>query len=97
MEVLVARYRLGEKLWTFTNSSPIKAAATVLERKGLIHTMSGQVERTFRASLTQEGIEASLGANYIPPVQRQMNDRLRHKLHASIDAVLTSDLMLQTP
>lgn len=65
-EVLAARLRLGETLWTFdTNVLP---AAKRLEKAGLISTTHGIVEKTFRASLTEAGREHFLDAEYVAPV-----------------------------
>ena len=74
MEVLLARHRLGEHLWTFSSSAPIRVAARWLERKGLVHTLSGQTERTFRVGLTSEG-ENLLDEHYVPPILRNKSGR----------------------
>lgn len=64
-EVLAARYRLGEWYWTFgTRHLP---AARALQDAGLITTMHGNVERTFRASLTPEGRAHFMSESYSPP------------------------------
>jgi hypothetical protein len=66
MEVLAARYRLGEQIWTFANST--KPTARKLEKRGWITMYSGQVERTYRAGLSVEGIKAwQLDRPYVPP------------------------------
>lgn len=66
MEVLAARYRLGEHLWTM-DSRTLKAAES-LQAKGLVSTMHGIVEKSYRVSLTQEGRDMYLSATYSPPV-----------------------------
>jgi hypothetical protein len=69
MEVLAARYRLGEQVWTFANST--KPTARKLENRGWITVYSGQVERTYRAGLSIEGIKAwQLDRPYTPPARK---------------------------
>ena len=50
LDVLVARERLGESLWTFDRRQAKPLAE--LERRGLVTVMHGIVEKTVRASLT---------------------------------------------
>lgn len=66
MEVLVARWRLGERLWTF--SSRQRKAIQSLAAKGYVNIINGNVVRTVRASLTEKAIAENLTYNYIPPV-----------------------------
>lgn len=66
MEVLAARARLGETWWTFGTNT--RKTAKSLEAKGLIDTMHGVVERTFRARLTDKGAKDVLASNYTPPI-----------------------------
>lgn len=65
LEVLAARYRLGETIWTF--DSRLTRQIDSLATKGLVSTMSGIVERTIRASLTDEGLREAVSPNYVPP------------------------------
>lgn len=53
MEVLAARWRLGESLWTFD----IRHGRWLdsLADKGLVQPMHGVVEKTLRAALTDAG------------------------------------------
>lgn len=76
MEVLVARWRLGERLWTFPRNAAVTRAARKLEKRGLIVVQHGQVEYTFRASLTEKGREEHSDSSYIPPILR--NDQCRN-------------------
>jgi hypothetical protein len=64
MEVLAARYRLGETLWPFPTT--VAPALRVLNDAGLIELMDGNIAHTVRASLTDEGIRASVSANVQP-------------------------------
>lgn len=66
MEVLAARYRLGEYIWTFT--SRVKKSVTELESAGLVGWKGGIVEKTIRVWLTEAGKEAFLSATYEPPI-----------------------------
>ena len=62
LEVLAARYRLGEQLWTF--SSRHGRALSSLESKGFIGLMGGIVEHTARAYLTDSGKREALSETY---------------------------------
>ena len=68
LEVLAARTRLGEKLWTFPAGA--QRALNLLESRGLVTQMHGTVERTVRASLTDAGRALALDPDYTPPAQR---------------------------
>lgn len=66
MEVLAARYRLGENLWTFDSRN----VGTIrrLARKGLVEEIHGIVEHSVRAMLTEKGKEYyGLNKPYTPP------------------------------
>lgn len=68
LEVLTARYRMGEKLWTF--DSNVKHSVETLSGKGWVIAMSGQVERTVRAALTEEAVGKLISYDYVPPIAR---------------------------
>lgn len=68
LEVLTARYRLGENLWTF--DSNVKRAVETLASKGWVIPMGGQVENTVRAALTEEAVGKLLSYDYMPPIVR---------------------------
>ena len=70
LEVLAARYRLGEHWWTFPDR--LKPAARALEQAGLVDIWSGQVENTFRAVFTEAGRAAAVADCYVPPDQRAL-------------------------
>lgn len=68
LEVLAARYRLGENLWTFESRH-----AHQLEKLAdleLVDVLSGVTEGTIRAMLTEKGREEVLSDNYTPPQQQ---------------------------
>ena len=69
LDVLVARYRLGEHLWTFDShvaSAPIRKLA----EKGWVNEMHGITENTVRAYLTDKAVARFLTFKYIPPIAR---------------------------
>ena len=66
LEVLAARYRLGESLWTF--DSRHKTALRQLEEARLVNVIHGTVLQTVRASLTEQGIAESLTNAYTAPL-----------------------------
>ena len=65
LEVLAARFRLGENIWTF--HSKHGRTLSDLEEKGLVYTMHGVVQGTIRAGLTDEGKAAMLSDTYTAP------------------------------
>lgn len=65
MEVLIARARLGEMLWTF--DSNVKHHLASLEEKGAVMVLNGIVPKTVRAGLSDEAVVALLSFNYSPP------------------------------
>ncbi|MEO3931351.1 hypothetical protein WMO79_00865 [Micrococcaceae bacterium Sec7.4] len=54
LDVLVARYRLGDAMWNFEARN--MATLRKLEEKGLIHANSGVVENTVNAWLTDRAL-----------------------------------------
>lgn len=73
LEVLVARYRLGEHYWTF--DSRHKKMLEALASLGLVTVMHGIVEHTVRASLTVAGIKTfASNSEYVSPLQKKIND-----------------------
>jgi len=72
LEVLRARFRLGESLWTFSSSAtkPLRS----LEAKGLVQVMHGVVEGSVRASFTAEGKERFLSFPYQSPILKKHAD-----------------------
>ena len=66
LNVLTARYRLGDALYTFDTSN-LKAAEG-LASLGLVSLMHGVTEKTLRASLTDRGMALYMSATALPPV-----------------------------
>lgn len=81
MEVLAARYRLGETSWTFQK----RHAVTVkkLESRGLVRYMHGIVENTCRASLTVCGVQEYIVPSYVAPVLRRYKLKKKFRLTRS--------------
>lgn len=66
VEVLVARYRLGEVLWTF--DSKVSKQIKSLEKKGIVNSMHGIVENSVRASFTDAGFAKYCSYDYHAPI-----------------------------
>lgn len=69
MEVLTARFRLGEMFWTFRGRH--EKTLRELEKLGLVEIMHGVVDDTVRASLTPLGEGMFVSRNYTPPIERR--------------------------
>ena len=66
MEVLAARHRLGEHLWSFP--SELRRPLDVLVRAGLIDVLNSPAPGALRAWLTDAGRKHVLKPGYVPPV-----------------------------
>ena len=73
IETLIARYRLGESIWTYESRHAKTAEA--LDQKGLIEWKSGIVEKTIRAWFTAEGAKRYLSYPYEPPLLKGYKKR----------------------
>ncbi len=84
LEVIAARYRLGEAIWTF--SSIHSKTLANLQSRGLVFVIHGVTEGTLRAGLTDKGRERVLMGGYVPPLDadlaaaRRENATLRQAL-----------------
>ena len=89
MEVLAARFRIGEALWTFDQRH--KQALHALQDLGLVRVIHGVVPKTIRASLTKAGRTLYLHEAYVPP-NRQLNvrDRLAEATEAGMPTHLAA-------
>lgn len=78
MEVLAARWRTGERMWTFPTA--VKPAIRRLENLGLVGWQAGSAYRTVHVWLTDAGRAAVLSDTYEPPdwveERRRLADRL---------------------
>ena len=68
MEVLAARFRLGERQWPFPNR--VRPALRKLEAKGLIVFKDGVTEGVQSARLTLDGEHMFLDLGYVPMSER---------------------------
>lgn len=78
LEVLVARARLGEGVWTFEGRNAV--ALNSLEDKGYVVTMHGVTENTIRAWLTKKATAEFISEKYRPPIIKQVKDSLLYQL-----------------
>jgi hypothetical protein len=76
MEVLAARERTGETLWTFPSS--LRHTLDALVRAGLIDVLNSPAPGSLRARLTEAGRKQCLKPDYVPP--NGGIDRLREAL-----------------
>lgn len=74
LEVLAARHRLGERLWTFP--SYLQRQVDALCRAGLAWQASGNVPYTVRAGLSDAGVAKMLHGSYVSPVYQPL-ERVR--------------------
>lgn len=81
LEVLAARHRLGEHLWTFPTN--IRPALEALALAGLVGWKGGATHGTVRAWLTETGRAAVLAGSYSPPVGVQVSVPRRVRLNVS--------------
>lgn len=74
MEMLAARYRLGEHMWTFP--ARLRPALNELQELGLIWWRSAPTPHDVQAYLTDAGREAAMSATYAVPADRRYEDLL---------------------
>lgn len=68
LELLIARFRLGERLWTLDSS--VRKQVESLASKGYVGELNGMVPQTVRAMLTEEAIAQFLSYDYVPPIAK---------------------------
>ena len=89
LEVLIARARLGETLWTFRTRPAIVAALNALAREGTVNTMSGIIEGTIRASLTEQGKRDHMARPYEAPlITRAREEAMQQVMEMPIGAFI---------
>lgn len=74
LEVLAARYRMGEHHWTFPDRCA--PAARALEQAGLVWLRSGPAPHAFEARFTDAGRVACLSGEYVSPDVQRLQDEL---------------------
>lgn len=67
LDVLAARYRTGEHLWTFPTKPAFVRAAHQLARLGLVGVKSGVAPKTIQVWLTDAGETAVLMPGWVNP------------------------------
>lgn len=78
-DVLAARARTGESMWTF--DTRLRKSAEFMAAMGLVTVHHGIVEKTFRASLTELGKIRFISEKYVPPMDKG-GARARHVRNA---------------
>lgn len=68
LELLTARHRLGEQVWTLAANGTVRRALIALEADGLVGWKSGVVSDIYLAWLTDEGKAECMSPTYTPPV-----------------------------
>jgi hypothetical protein len=71
LDALIARWRLGEQLWTF--SKQLVPAARKLVNKGLVDDLGSITGQDIRLRLTDEGRKRFSDPLYDPPERRTLN------------------------
>lgn len=83
LEVLAARARTGEYLWTFPSN--LGPALRALESAGLISTMHGVAPASLRARLTDIGRSYVLKGDYVPPLAQQVLDAVEEGMKSAAE------------
>jgi hypothetical protein len=87
-DVLAARYRTGETLWTF--DARLRKSAEFMAAMGLVNVHHGIVEKTFRASLTELGKARFISETYVPPMDKDARARHVRNAEGFINKAVTS-------
>ena len=77
LEVLAARLRLGENIWTFDKRH--EGALLKLQVRGTVNLVHGIVENTVRASLTEEAKKEVLSETYEAPIVKELKKKYKRK------------------
>lgn len=90
LEVLAARHRLGEQLWTFPAN--IRPALGALADAGLVGWKGGITHGTVRAWLTDTGRTAVLDGSYTPPDEAAVRADERRRTADRLDRMAAQRL-----
>lgn len=74
LEVLAARARLGERMWTFPDR--LRPALNALQQRGLIWWRSAPTPHDVQAYLTDTGRREAMSSTYEVPATREYQDLL---------------------
>lgn len=83
MEVLAARVRTGEQLWTFPSSLAVPLRA--LEARGLISVMHGVAPGSLRARLTELGRAETLKDDYVTPLAQKVLEAVEEGMRSAAE------------
>jgi hypothetical protein len=73
LDVLVSRRRLGELIWPF--STELTRQLMQLEGLGWVHILSGQVEGSIRAQLSDAGVKEFIeNSSYESPLMKKLQE-----------------------
>jgi hypothetical protein len=76
LEVLAARWRIGERSWTF--QTRLNPQLNQLARRGLIYYKPASVEHAVLVSFTEQGYNAYVKpSKYQPPIFSQLSKKAR--------------------
>ncbi|MER7331784.1 MULTISPECIES: hypothetical protein [unclassified Micromonospora] len=89
LEVLAARHRLGEALWTFPSGPAYRKAADYLAQLGLVGWKSGVAPKTIQVWFTDVGRAAALDGDYLSPHDKQIRMARAEVAEDIGDAILT--------
>jgi hypothetical protein len=89
LEVLAARHRLSEALWTFPSGPAYRKAAGHLAQLGLVGWKSGVAPKTIQVWLTDAGRAASQSDTYVSPHDKQIRMARAEVAEDIGDAILT--------
>lgn len=85
LELVAARYRLGEHAWSV--DTKCRRAVDALRQAGLVTVRDAPVERTLMVGLTEAGRDATLSPTYRGPVQDAEDRGARRALLTAVDEV----------
>jgi hypothetical protein len=84
LETVVARHRLGEPWWTFSDNSANRFAANKLAKLGKVVIHSPQTQKTFRVELTEQAKKEL--RPYSAPILREFRAKVAlEKASASVN------------
>lgn len=83
MEVLAARARTGEQLWTFPSN--LAAPLRSLEARGLVSVMHGIAPGSLRARLTEAGRNETLKGDYVTPLAQNILEAVEEGMRSAAE------------
>lgn len=77
LEVLAARYRLGENNWSFHKR--FKSKIDFLAQRGYVNYKASSVENFLLVSFTDKGKEECLHYDYNPPILKKYKKKKKYR------------------